>query len=437
MRWEQKIQFATLSDVGLRRSNNEDSLAVAVANTEEDFENHGHLFLVADGMGGHAVGELASKIAAETVPHTYLKQDSGDFPSALEKSVIEANTAINTRGEQNQDFLKMGTTCSTLVLCPEGAFIGHVGDSRIYRVRRDRIDQLSFDHSLHWELQRRDQKLAAQIDLSLHKNVITRCLGPEPKVMVDVEGPHPILPADGFILCSDGLSNLVADEEMGAIVRDLAPNVACRLLIDLANARGGTDNCTAIVVKVGDLPANVPPPFVPDEPQAPSLGWAWLFAFWGAAMLFIWGLALLFFGHPWKGIILTALAGFGGVGMLLVSFRQRRKLIEEHVDQGETHIARAHRTAVALDSKQLFEVLATVETQLRRPAQDDHWEVDWAKHEEAIKAAAKGKSEKRHAKACRDLARAIELIMTQLPASAREKPSEEKKKPAEKADGKV
>lgn len=418
MRWEQKIQFATLTDVGLRRQNNEDSSAIALATTEDEFLERGHLFLVADGMGGHAVGELASKIAAETVPHTYLKNHAGDIRVALQAAVVHANTTIHIRGEQNRDFQRMGTTCSTLVLTENGAYVAHVGDSRVYRVRRDRIDQLSFDHSLHWELQRRDHRLAKQVDLSAHKNVITRCLGPEATVMVDLEGPHPILPGDAYLLCSDGLSNQLSDEEIGAIVRELSPTAACRLLVDIANARGGPDNCTVVVAKVGDLPANVPPPPVPDDVPSTGLGWAWVFAFWAVAMLLVWGLSLMYFGRPWPGIFITALAGFGGVAVLIAAFRMRRQLQQPIDDASRTNLSRPHRTAVALDSRQLFESLAETEAELRRSAMEDGWEVDWTAHGEIMKGAAQCRTERRFGRGCRDVGKAIELLMAQLPTAA-------------------
>ncbi len=418
MRWEQKIQFAALTDVGLRRQNNEDSSAVALATTDEEFLKRGHLFLVADGMGGHAVGELASKIAAETVPHTYLKHPEGDVRIALQSAVLHANAAIHTRGEQNHDFQRMGTTCSTLVLTENGAYVAHVGDSRVYRVRRDRIDQLSFDHSLHWELQRRDQRLAKQLDLSAHKNVITRCLGPEANVVIDLEGPHPILPGDAYVLCSDGLSNQLSDEEIGAIVRELSANAACRLLVDMANARGGPDNCTVIVAKIGDLPANVPPPPVPVDYAPPGLGWPWLFAFWADAMVLIWGLSLMYFGRPWPGIFITAMAGFGGVAMLLAAFRQQRQLRGTEDDSSRTNLSRPHRTAVGLDSRQLFDTLIETEGELRRSAMEDGWEVDWKAHGEIMKAAAQCRSENRFGRACREAGKAIELLMSQLPVAA-------------------
>src|SRR5258708_22029293 len=135
---EQRIEYAALTDIGFRRRNNQDTYAVQIAKDREEWQRRGHLFLVADGMGGHAVGELASKIAADTIPHTYQKSTDEDPAVALKAAVVTANTTINARGEMNRDFTKMGTTCTTLVLSPRGAIIAHDRGSRAYGVRGER-----------------------------------------------------------------------------------------------------------------------------------------------------------------------------------------------------------------------------------------------------------------------------------------------------------
>jgi len=145
----------------------------------------------------------------------------------------------------------MGTTCSTLVLLPEGALLAHVGDSRVYRVRKSRIDQLTFDHSLVWELVRRHHLQPDEANLRVPKNVITRSLGPDPSVEVDIEGPLPVESNDVYLLCSDGLSGLVTDPELGAFAGNFHPKDACRYLIQLANLRGGHDNITVVIVRIG------------------------------------------------------------------------------------------------------------------------------------------------------------------------------------------
>ncbi len=145
----------------------------------------------------------------------------------------------------------MGTTCSTLVLLPAGALLGHVGDSRIYRVRRGRIEQLTFDHSLVWELVRHKHLTSEQASKAIPRNVITRSLGPDPVIDVDIEGPYPLELGDVFLLCSDGLSGPVPDPDLGTFASQFHPEQACRYLIHLANFRGGPDNITAVIVRIG------------------------------------------------------------------------------------------------------------------------------------------------------------------------------------------
>lgn len=415
------MQCEAGTDIGLRRKNNEDSHCVHICADEAEWRRAGHLIMVADGMGGHAVGELASQLAVENVPHTLLKSPAGDPRRMLHDAILAANHAIHERGTQNVDFLHMGTTCSVLLLTARGAVIGHVGDSRIYRVRRDRIDQLTFDHSLQWELERQHGNLEGLIDLNQHKNVITRSLGPEKVIDVDIEGPMPILPGDTFLLCSDGLSNQVSDPEIGAIVRELPPAQAMRLLINLANIRGGPDNSTVLVARVGELPANVVPrtydDFVEDQP---GLGWSWLAGFWAASFALVGGLALILFGHQSQGIGLTVLAACALIGLTVASLRQRRLLeAARPVDDSQTHHSRAHRTAVGLPSKELAELLLRIDGELQRSAREDSWGVDWAEHDKAVTSAQQMAREKRYSKTIRDAARAIQIIMAELPRNAR------------------
>src|SRR5262249_29207464 len=129
--------------------------------------------------------------------------------------------------------------------------IAHVGDSRVYRIRNGRIDQLSFDHSWVWEIARHNQQTPEQTQKAVPRNVITRSLGPESTVEVDIEGPLPVELGDVYLVCSDGLSGLVSDPEMGVIASQFHPEAACRYLVHLANLRGGQDNITVILVRIG------------------------------------------------------------------------------------------------------------------------------------------------------------------------------------------
>lgn len=249
--WDEIIIDDSATDTGMRRSNNQDSHAIVRASNQEAWRHRGHLFMVADGMGAHAVGELASKMACDNIPHTYNKAKSGDASDAIVKAYREVGALIHTRASANRDFQGMGTTCTTLLLLPEGALIAHVGDSRCYRIRRGRIDQLSFDHSMVWELMRRNLLPPDEANLAVPKNVITRSLGPDPNVEVDLEGPIAVQTGDVFLLCSDGLSGPVSDPELGVFAEQFHPTDACRYLLSLANLRGGLDNITVVVLRIG------------------------------------------------------------------------------------------------------------------------------------------------------------------------------------------
>ena len=231
------VQYASRTDVGMRRTANQDSLVTRLSTEAEEWDRVGHLFVVADGMGGHAVGDLASRITVETLPHAYLKSDAETITDRVRSAVVAANRAIGDKARENPEFADMGTTCCALALSSEGAVIGHVGDSRVYRVRDGRTEQLTFDHSLQWEMIRQGHATVENVDLLHPRNVITRCLGPEQNVQVDIEGPFDVRKGDHFVLCSDGLTGHLSDREIGSIVSHLNPAEATRLLIDLANFR--------------------------------------------------------------------------------------------------------------------------------------------------------------------------------------------------------
>lgn len=252
MNWEETVIEAAQTDTGMRRSNNQDSYAVVRTSKPEVWRQRGHVFMVADGMGAHAVGELASKLACDNIPHSYVKARGAATPAeAMIQAYHEVGTLIKKKASANKDFSDMGTTCSTLVLFPAGALIAHVGDSRVYRIRQGRIDQLTFDHSFVWEMVRRQHLTLEQAQKAFPRNVITRSLGPDPDVEVDIEGPYPVETGDVYLLCSDGLSGPITDPEIGAFADRFHPEQACRYLVHLANLRGGQDNITAVIVRIG------------------------------------------------------------------------------------------------------------------------------------------------------------------------------------------
>src|SRR3954469_7969468 len=245
-----QIEHACLTDVGVRRSHNQDSYAVQLASDDDGWRQRGHLFLVADGMGAHAVGEKASEQPAHIIPHIYQKHAQQGPPQAVRRAFVEANASIHSCGQQNREFEGMGTTATALLVRPDGAWVGHVGDSRCYRIRGTVIEQLSYDHSLLWGYARLQHLDPDEVE-DIPTNVIHRCLGPEPLVQVDVEGAHDVQHGDRFLLCSDGLSGQVTDQEIGAVASVLPPAEACRFLVDLSNLRGGPDNIAVVIVRVG------------------------------------------------------------------------------------------------------------------------------------------------------------------------------------------
>jgi protein phosphatase len=252
------VKHAAVSDLGMRRSNNQDALAVVVTDDAATWATRGHLLMVADGMGAHAAGELASKIAVDNIPHTYFKLRDLYPPAALRQAIRDANLTIYTKGQSSIGFQGMGTTCSCLVLLPQGALVAHIGDSRVYRLRGQTLEQLTFDHSLVWEMAAAGQMTEKDVPAYIPKNVITRSLGPHPTVHVDLEGPYGAAAGDIFLLCSDGLSGQISDEEIGAILQSLPPDEAAEALVDLANFRGGPDNISVAIARVeGQVPAKI------------------------------------------------------------------------------------------------------------------------------------------------------------------------------------
>jgi protein phosphatase len=234
----------------MRRMNNQDSVAVVVTDDQNSWSSRGHLLMVADGMGAHAAGELASKLAVDNIPHIYFKLRDLYPPAALRQAIREVNTLIHAKGQSAIGFQGMGTTCSCLVLLPEGALVAHIGDSRVYRLRGNRLAQLTFDHSLVWEMAAAGHMAEEDVPAYIPKNVITRSLGPHESVNLDLEGPYDAANGDVFLLCSDGLSGQVSDVEIGAILQCLTPTEAVQTLVDVANLRGGPDNISIVVARV-------------------------------------------------------------------------------------------------------------------------------------------------------------------------------------------
>jgi protein phosphatase len=246
--WKMSLCHAAQSDIGLRRSNNQDSFLVRLAHNPRQWLDRGHIFVVADGMGAHLAGEVASRLATETIVKSYLARLDESPGQALVQAIYDAHDAIRTKSHDDA-FREMGTTCDAVVLTPQGLFVGHVGDSRVYRLRKNVLDQLTFDHSLVWEVCTILNTPFDHPPSHIPKNQITRSLGPTEKLVADLEGPIPIEVGDTYLACSDGLSGQVTDKEIGQILAVFPPATAVETLVNLANLRGGPDNITMVVVR--------------------------------------------------------------------------------------------------------------------------------------------------------------------------------------------
>jgi protein phosphatase len=210
------------------------------------------LALVADGMGGHAAGEVASQIAANTVLRLYYKLE-GPPPEILAKCLRTANQVIRKHSKIDPRCVGMGTTCTVLALRDGAAYLAHIGDSRAYLLREGRLRQVSDDHSLVAKLVRDGVLTEEEAARSPRRNVILRALGIEPSVEPTIwQRGFSLQAGDAFVLCSDGLSDLVNDAVIAETVTRLAPFEACNALVDAALAAGGTDNVSVGVFAVGD-----------------------------------------------------------------------------------------------------------------------------------------------------------------------------------------
>ncbi|PKN56218.1 MAG: phosphoprotein phosphatase [Deltaproteobacteria bacterium HGW-Deltaproteobacteria-14] len=261
------VTFGARTDVGRVRTRNEDNYLV---------DRKLKLYVVCDGMGGHQSGEVASATAVNVVRETLVKRrgvidsygygdgrhDMNDVMALVEDAVHEANLRIHERGHHNASQRGMGTTLSLLLLVRDTGFVAHVGDTRIYRKRGERVTQLTEDHSLVNEMARTMNVAAETFDDRL-KNAITRAVGVHPVVEVDAQA-FELQPGDRFLLCSDGLHGAISATEVADMLALEDPEVCVRELVEAANAAGGRDNITALVVQVAGAPA----PIDADEREA-------------------------------------------------------------------------------------------------------------------------------------------------------------------------
>ncbi|RYZ94838.1 MAG: Stp1/IreP family PP2C-type Ser/Thr phosphatase [Proteobacteria bacterium] len=244
-----KITSAGVTNIGRKRKVNQDAFLM---------EPGSRLFVVADGMGGHAGGETASKLTVDTVVQSLLQDKNSSLamePADLVMGAVHrANTAVYSTAEKNKALTGMGTTVVTMYFDAGKLFVGHVGDSRVYMARQNQLWQVTKDHSLVNEKLKAGLITRDQLKRDKSRNVITRSVGFESSVLVDIYEKE-VSAGELYLACSDGLSGMVDDLDMIALIDELAWNTddlnpLVNAMIDKANAHGGDDNITCVVARV-------------------------------------------------------------------------------------------------------------------------------------------------------------------------------------------
>lgn len=243
-----QIKYSGKSHIGMVRSENQDSFGKFPAQDFDLYTSKGQLFVVADGMGGHKGGKQASTIAVGAVGEKYF-ESAASPPEALKEAILFANKKIYETANTSAELSRMGTTCTALILSKEEGIIGHVGDSRIYRIENNKIEQLTNDHTKVQEMLREGVLTPEEAKDYPSKSVLARALGVEEKVKVDIISGIKIKEGQSFVICSDGMAK-ITEPEIVKIISEGSAESACGKLIDIANERGGKDNVTVQVIKV-------------------------------------------------------------------------------------------------------------------------------------------------------------------------------------------
>jgi len=249
-----RLEYASVSDTGRIRTNNEDAFGVFVPSEVDELEARGALFIVADGMGGHRGGEIASKLAVDVIQEAYFRATDPDRGAALLDAFSTANASIVAESTADSSLFGMGTTCTAMALFDGKIYIGHIGDSRGYQLHGGTLTQLTNDHSLVGEMVR--SGIITDEDARTHpkRNVITRSLGIHEIASPEAgQSPMALEVGDVYLICSDGLTSYVQDDDLTEILSEKAPQEACDALVDMANQSGGRDNITVQVILVSEV----------------------------------------------------------------------------------------------------------------------------------------------------------------------------------------
>lgn len=241
------MKYGIRTDKGLKRQLNEDNCSVLVG-----YDGVPACFVIADGMGGHQCGEVASKQAVDSVCDQLLRAnwETDDIPELLRDIIVSVNEELYQFSLLDESTQGMGTTLIITVLINRKLFIGHVGDSRVYLIRDNTIEKVTWDHSFIEELVKNGSITKDEAINHPKKNMITRAVGYELDLQVDTYEID-VLDNDNILLCTDGLTNMLAEEEiLDIITRTDDPQVACDILIQSANNNGGDDNVTVIIGRI-------------------------------------------------------------------------------------------------------------------------------------------------------------------------------------------
>ncbi len=244
------ISFGQSSHIGMVREENQDSAGRFPENGQDD-GRRGLLFAVADGMGGHRGGKVASDIAIKTLIKEFSNSTSGEIPERLQQAFEVANSAVREQGQLNPALRGMGTTLTAMVFSGRKVFLGHVGDSRAYRITPEGIEQITEDHSIVAEWLRKGWLTGEQARNHPERSLLYRALGVSDEIVVDLLEEAEPEPGSRFLLCTDGLTNHVEDAELKDIVLAEPPQDACDALVAKALERGGFDNITVQTVLYG------------------------------------------------------------------------------------------------------------------------------------------------------------------------------------------
>lgn len=251
LRVRPRVSVACKTDLGRVRENNEDKFEYFLPEDEAALASRGLVFLVCDGMGGHAAGQIASELTAKTFIDVYLNHPSTEATVAMAGAVSAANRFVLDVARAVPSRRGMGTTLSGLILLQDQVYTVQVGDSRIYRLRAGEMAMLTQDHTYIEEAIRMGIPLQEEA-LTKYKHVLTRAVGTEDAVNPDIEF-HDSRVGDLYLLCSDGLLNHVSDDQIAEVMRTHSPSEIAWKLVGMALLGGGSDNTTVMVVRVDEL----------------------------------------------------------------------------------------------------------------------------------------------------------------------------------------